>query len=58
MGQGYLLARPAPAHLLEALLASGGLLHVSASNASSYRLATLKSSLDANEGSPASERSA
>lgn len=26
MGQGYLLARPAPAHVLEALLASGGLL--------------------------------
>ncbi|MBE3074685.1 MAG: EAL domain-containing protein [Actinobacteria bacterium] len=25
MGQGYLLARPAPAHVIEALLASGGL---------------------------------
>jgi len=28
MGQGYLLARPAPAHVLEALLASGGLLQL------------------------------
>jgi EAL domain-containing protein (putative c-di-GMP-specific phosphodiesterase class I) len=28
MGQGYLLARPAPAHALEELLASGGLLPV------------------------------
>jgi EAL domain-containing protein (putative c-di-GMP-specific phosphodiesterase class I) len=26
MGQGYLLARPAPEHVLEALLALGGLL--------------------------------
>jgi diguanylate cyclase (GGDEF)-like protein len=29
LGQGYLLARPAPAPALEALLASGGLVHVS-----------------------------
>jgi diguanylate cyclase (GGDEF)-like protein len=57
MGQGYLLGRPAPAHLLESLLASGGLLHVSASNASSYRLATLKSAPARSEESPASERS-
>lgn len=28
MGQGYLLARPAPAHVIEELLASGGLLPV------------------------------
>ena len=28
MGQGYLLSRPAPAHVLEELLASGGLLPV------------------------------
>jgi diguanylate cyclase (GGDEF)-like protein len=28
MGQGYLLARPAPAPAIEALLAAGGLLHV------------------------------
>lgn len=28
MGQGFLLARPAPAHVLQALLASGGLLQL------------------------------
>jgi EAL domain-containing protein (putative c-di-GMP-specific phosphodiesterase class I) len=54
MGQGYLLARPAPPHQIEALLASGGLLHVTESNANSYRLAALKSAQAANPGSPAS----
>jgi hypothetical protein len=53
MGQGYLLARPAPPHQVEALLASGGLLHVTESNANSYRLAALKSAEAANPGSAA-----
>jgi diguanylate cyclase (GGDEF)-like protein len=57
MGQGYLLARPAPPQQLEALLASGGLLHVTAANATSYRLAALASAHAANPGSPTSERS-
>jgi EAL domain-containing protein (putative c-di-GMP-specific phosphodiesterase class I) len=33
MGQGFLLARPAPAPVLKALLASGGLLEVGAAKA-------------------------
>ncbi|MCW3044663.1 MAG: hypothetical protein JWL57_2821, partial [Actinobacteria bacterium] len=57
MGQGYLLARPAPPQQLEALLVSGGLLHVTAANATSYRLAALASAHAANPGSPTSERS-
>jgi diguanylate cyclase (GGDEF)-like protein len=52
MGQGYLLARPAPPHQLEALLASGGLLYVTESNATTYRLAALKSAQAADPGSP------
>jgi predicted signal transduction protein with EAL and GGDEF domain len=58
MGQGYLLARPAPPHQLEALLSSGGLLHVTASNATSYRLAALASAHAADPESPSSELSA